>query len=99
MSEQEIKQFIKPYEDLYRWQLYARCGNESQDFDTYLYEYVDDAGVCITINPVNKNFSFRKNVEFLFELKSNNFSPLDYPGHFEKFYLKFRRIVLEKGLN
>jgi len=99
MNEQEIKQFIKPYEEVYGWQLFARCGNGVQDSDTYSYEFIDDANICITINPVNKNFSFNKNVEFLFELKSNEFSPLDHPGHFEKNYLKFRRIVLEKGLN
>jgi len=99
MNEQEIEQFINLFKNLYGWNLYARCGNGKQDYDTYTYKYVDDANICITINPVNKNFSFSKNVDFLFELKSNAFSPLDHPGHFEKFYLKFRNIVLDKGLN
>ena len=101
MTEHEINKFIQPYEKEYGWSLVARSGNSSsgRTNDTYLYHFVDDANICITINPVNKGFSFSKTVDFLFKLRSDEFTPLDYPNHFEKNYLRFRQIVLQKQLN
>lgn len=99
MTEQEVNEFIKPYKENYGWQLVARSGNGDRTDDSYRYHFVDDANICIIINPNNKGFSFNKNVDWIFKLKSDEFTPLDYPNHFEKNYLRFRKIVLEKELN
>lgn len=98
MTEQEIKNIIQPYIDAYDWMLMARSGNGLGSISEYNYHYVDNKGICIIINPVSKSFEFRKSVDFIFELNSGDFSPLDYPNHFEKFYKKFRNVVIEKGL-
>ena len=98
MTEKEILEFVEPYKDKYGWSLIARSGNGNQTDDTYSYLFVDDANICITINPVNKGFSFSKRVDFLFSLKSDEFTPLDYQDHFERNYLRFRKIVVEKQL-
>ena len=99
MTEQEVESFAKPYKEKYGWQLMARSGNDSKSYDNYLYHFVDDARVCIIINPENKGFSFSKIVDWIFRLASEEFTPLDYSDHFEKNYLRFRKIVLEKQLN
>ena len=98
MTKKEIDEFVKQYEDLYGWTLLARCGNDNNAYDTYEYHFVDDANICIIINPVNKGFRFSKNVDFLFKLKSDEFTPLDYEDHFIRNYLRFRKIVIEKQL-
>ena len=99
MTENEINEFIQPYKKEYGWSLIARSGNGNQTDGTYLYHFMDDANICITLNPVNKGFSFSKSVEFIFKLQSDEFTPLDYQDHFIKNYLKFRKIVLQKQLN
>ena len=99
MTEREIDEFVKPYKENYGWQLRARSGNGNRTDDSYLYHFVDDANICIIINPTNKGFSFNKTVDWVFKFKSDEFTPLDYPDHFEKNYLRFRKIVLEKELN
>ena len=96
MTEHEINKFVQPYKKEYGWSLVARSGNGNQIDDTYLYHFVDDANICIIINPVNKGFAFRKTVDFLFKFQSDEFTPLDYPDHFEKNYLRFRKIVLQR---
>lgn len=98
MTEKEVNEFVQPYKEQYGWSLYARSGNKDKTDDSYNYLFVDDANICITINPTNKGFSFSKIVDFLFQLKSNEFTPLDYPNHFESNYLRFRKIVIEKQL-
>lgn len=98
MTKLEINEFVQPYERAYGWNLIAQSGDGEHD-DAYLYYYVDDANICITINPVNKGFSFSKKVDFLFELRSDEFTPLDYKDHFVRNYLRFRKIVLQKNLN
>lgn len=98
MNQQEIEAFVEPYKEKYGWSLIARSGNGGLEDADYSYLYVDDAGICITIDPVDKGFSFSKNVDFLFKLKSGKFTPLDHKDHFEKNYLRFRNIVLEKQL-
>ena len=99
MTKKEIDEFVKPYKEEYGWELMARSGNKEQIDDTYSYNFVDDANICITINPVNKGFSFRKIVDYVFELRSNEFTPLDYPNHFDKNYKRFRKVVLLKQLD
>lgn len=99
MTEQEVEVFAKKYKEMYGWTLIARSGNGNETDDTYLYHFVDDANVCIVINPVNKGFSFSKIVDFVFRLKSDEFTPLDYNDHFERNYLRFRKLVIEKQLN
>ena len=99
MTKQEVNDFVKPYKDNYGWELIARSGNDNETNDNYLYHFVDDANISIVINPVNKGFSFSKVVDFLFRLKSEEFTPLDYKNHFEQNYLRFRKIVIDKGLN
>lgn len=99
MTEREIMDFVRPYKEKYGWRLIARSGNGNRTDETYNYVFVDDANICITINPMSKGFCFIKNVDFLFKLKSDEFTPLDYPSHFEKNYLRFRKIVLVKQLN
>lgn len=98
MTGKEVDEFVKPYKDNYGWQLVARSGDGDRTDDSYKYHFVDDLNMCIIINPNNKGFSFSKSVDFLFRLVSDEFSPLDYPNHFERNYLRFRKIVLEKGL-
>ena len=99
MTESEINEFSKLYKEMYGWQLMARSGNKDRTDDTYNYHFVDDANICIIINPNNKGFSFHKIVDGVFKLKSGEFTPLDYPDHFNKNYLRFRKIVLTKQLN
>lgn len=98
MTEQEVNEFAKPYKKNYGWTLISRSGNGNRTDDSYLYNFVDDANICITINPVNKGFCFSKVVDWVFQLKSGEFTPLDYEDHFKKNYLHFRKIVLEKDL-
>lgn len=64
MTGKEIDKFAEKYIKNYGWDLVARSGNGDQTDDTYLYLFVDDANICITINPVNKGFSFTKKVDF-----------------------------------
>ena len=99
MTEHEINEFCHPYKEKYGWILFARSGNSNRIDKTYSYVFIDDANICITINPTNKGFMFSKSVDFLFKLSSDEFTPLDYKDHFEKNYLRFRKIVLEKQLN
>lgn len=98
MTKKEVYDFIEPYEQQYEWQLVMRSGNKDRTDDTYRYHFVDNANIGIMINPVNKGFSFHKSVDSVFELTSCEFTPLDYPDHFERNYLRFRKIVLEKNL-
>ena len=98
LTNKEIMDFAEPYINNYGWELMSRGGNDLNNLDTYLYHFIDDAGICITINPNNKGFSFSKNVDFLFRLSSNEFTPFDYKNHFIKNYIRFRKIVIEKNL-
>lgn len=98
MTEQEINKFVQPYKEEYGWSLISRSGNGNITDDAYLYHFVDDANICIIINPVNKGFRFSKSVDILFKLQSDEFTPLDYQDHFNKNYLRFRKIVLQKQL-
>lgn len=98
MTQAEVEEFSKSYKEQYGWTLFSRSGNGNHTDDTYLYNFIDDIGICITINPTNKGFSFRKIVDGVFELRSNEFTPLDYPDHFYKNYIRFRKIVIQKEL-
>ena len=99
ITYQEVREFFKPYEDKYGWILMARSGNGDRTDDSYRYHFVDDANICIVINPTNKGFRFIKSVDGVFELKSDECTTFDYPNHFERLYLRFRNIVITKRLD
>lgn len=99
MTQNEIQTIIEPFVKLYNWSLHSRAGNSNNDFSTYSYNYIDDAGIVITINPVTKEFSFKISVDYLFTLSSDAFSPIDYKNHFEMMYTRFRNLVITKNLH
>jgi hypothetical protein len=92
MSQKEIYDFLEPYIDLYDLKLWSREGNPDSGKE-YNYRFIDDLGINILINPNNKGFSFSYIVDFIFRLESDEFTPLDYTNHFDKAYLRFRKIV------
>ena len=98
MTQSEVYEFIDRYIKIYDWYLCFRSGNKNITDDTYLYHFIDDLNISITINPNNKGFRFTKIVDNVFTLSSDEFTPLDYKDHFEKNYLRFRNIVLSKNL-
>ena len=98
MTQAEVYTFVERYQNLYDWSLYSRSGNKNITDDTYLYHFMDDLNISITINPNNKGFRFTKIVDNVFKLSSDEFTPLDYKDHFERNYLRFRNIVLSKNL-
>ncbi len=99
MTREEIDAFVALYQEKYKWQLVARSGNGDKTDDSYLYHFVDDINIGITINPSNKGFKFSKTVDWVFNLQSGELTPLDYQDHFERNYLRFRKIILEKNLD
>lgn len=103
MKKEEIYKLLDQYMKKYDWKLFARCSTASsspaEEQDTYSYEFMDNLGIDISIDPVTKSFQFSKIVGTLFHLKSDEYSPLTYEGHFERFYMKFRAFVTEKELN
>ena len=104
VTENEIKEFFKDIMKTYNWSLIARMGHGDKTDETYDYLYIDDLGISITLNPNNKGFQFMISVDFVFKLKSDEFTPWDYKRsengktHFETFYERFRRNVVEKQI-
>lgn len=104
ITQTEIEAFFRKFIDKYDWRLVARMGTGNKTDDSYDYLYVDDIGISITLNPNNKGFRFLYTVDFLFKLKSDEFTPWDFQRddtdltHFEKNYVRFRKVVKEKNL-
>ena len=102
ISEKDLRAMMDKYIKMYNWMLFARCSTENsgvtEERDTYAYSFIDDLNINILIDPVSKSFEFTKIVDNAFKLESGEFSPIDYPDHFERFYMKFRKIVIEKEL-
>ena len=94
MTQKEIDDFISIYRETYGVTLFAISGNKDITDDTYLYHFVDDIGIAIIINPNTKSFKFSTSID-VFKLSSDDFSPLDYPDHFRRNYLRFRKLVRE----
>lgn len=92
MNEKEIYDFLKSYIVLYDFRLWSREGKADSGKE-YSYRFLDDLGINILINPNNKGFSFSYIVDFVFTLNSYEFTPLDYKDHFDKQYMRFRKIV------
>ena len=103
VSKEEIEEFFMDHIKEYGWRMIARMGNAEHKDDTWDYLYIDDSGIEITLNPNIKGFRFSKNVNYVFRLKSGEFSTWDYAyedglTHFEKYYKKFRDLIVSKDL-
>ena len=96
-SEEEIKKLMKPYSERFNLQMFCKQGTPVKGNDTTMYDccFMDDLNVSVIISP-DGNFRFERIVD-LFKLSSQKMSPVDYPDHFERMYLRFRKTVERFG--
>lgn len=91
MTEQEVKDIMKPYCEEFGASLVMRTGSGSGSTTAYNYVYVDELGANVIINPNDGSFRFDAIVDWLFKLTSNDMSPITNHKHFDGSYRRFRK--------
>lgn len=93
MSEKEMLDYLKPYEDAFGVHLWATSNGIEEGEDDY--HFMDDLGICITVNPKQKIFDFSAMIDSVFRLTSGRLGQFDNKTRFEGLYYRFRDVVLK----
>lgn len=93
-TEEYIKRVLEPYKNEFGLSLIMKCGNPNvMKEDEYDCVFCDDLGVNIRVTTKGE-FSFDKQIAYVYRLTSPKMSPIDYKDHFDRSYRRFRDTVM-----